>query len=65
MAAMGVGSYLTKFLDDKLIEWFVKVELILGLVGGASVPILYFIFDRLSPLEYQFSMLFITFWLAH
>lgn len=61
MAAMGIGSYLTKFLEGSLLEWFVKIELILGLVGGASVPILYFIFDRLSPLEYQFSMLAITF----
>jgi len=61
MAAMGIGSYLTKFLTGNLLESFVKVELILGLVGGASVPILYFIFDRLSPLEYQFSMLLITF----
>ncbi len=61
MAAMGFGSYLTKFLAHELIEWFVKIELILGLVGGASVPILYFVFDRMSPMEYQFAMLFITF----
>ena len=61
MAAMGIGSYLTKFFIGNLLEWFVKIELILGLIGGASVPILYFIFDRLSPLEYQFAMLAITF----
>ena len=61
MAAMGIGSYLTKFLKGNLLEWFVKIELILGLIGGASVPMLYFLFDALTPLEYQFSMLGITF----
>jgi len=61
MAAMGIGSYLTKFVGKALLESFVKVELLLGLIGGASVPVLYFFFDRLSPLEYQFAMLGITF----
>lgn len=61
MAAMGVGSYLTKFIPDNLLDWFVKVEVLLGLIGGASVPILYFTFDRLSTGEYQFIMFGLTF----
>ena len=54
MAAMGVGSYLSKFLQKNILDWFIKIEVILGLIGGASVPILYFIFDRLTTGQYQF-----------
>ena len=61
MAAMGLGAYLTKFMEDNLLEWFVKVEIILGLIGGISVPILYFVFDKVSGSEYQFIMLSLTF----
>jgi len=61
MAAMGFGSFLTKFLGDRLIESFIKVELLLGLIGGLSVPLLYFVFDKLSVGEYQFIMLTLTF----
>lgn len=60
MAAMGLGSYLSQFITDKLIDWFIKIEILLGLVGGASVPILYFTFEHLSALEYQFIMLGLT-----
>lgn len=60
MAAMGLGSYLSKFLSDDLLDWFVKVEVLLGLAGGASVPILYFVFDKVSTAEYQFIMLGLT-----
>lgn len=61
MAAMGVGSYLTKFMSKNLLEWFVKVELVLGIIGGISVPILYFVFDKVTSSEYQFIMLSLTF----
>lgn len=61
MAAMGLGAYLTQFMNKNLLEWFVKVEILLGLVGGISVPILYFVFDKVSGGEYQFIMLGLTF----
>ena len=61
MAAMGLGAYLTQFMNKNLLEWFVKVEILLGLIGGISVPILYFVFDKLSGSEYQFIMLSLTF----
>lgn len=60
MAAMGIGSYLTKFLDKNLLDAFVKVELLLGLIGGASVPVLYFLFDQLTAGQYQVAMLIVT-----
>lgn len=53
MAAMGVGSYLSKFLDQKILSKFVMVELLLGTIGGISVPILYYFFEHLDRFDYQ------------
>ena len=54
MAAMGLGSYLSKWCSDRhLAGSFIGVEVLLGLLGGASVPMLYFFFTRLSPNAYQ------------
>ncbi|ODS24104.1 spermidine synthase [Candidatus Endobugula sertula] len=42
MAAMGVGSYLSRLIsDDDLLLKFIRFELLLGLIGGFSVPLLY------------------------
>jgi spermidine synthase len=60
MAAMGIGSWLSKYLEDDLLEWFVKIEIALGLIGGASVPILYFCFDRFSLDGLQWLVLGLT-----
>lgn len=42
MAAMGFGSYISKFITDKLLQRFVIAEILLGLIGGISIPLLYF-----------------------
>jgi spermidine synthase len=60
MAAMGLGSWLSKFMEKDLLEWFVKVEVLLGLIGGASVPLLYWLFDQVSEEAYQWLMLGLT-----
>lgn len=60
MAAMGLGAYLTDFLKKDLLEWFVKIEVLLGVVGGLSVPLLYYSFDQLSMANYQLTVLGIT-----
>ncbi|MCY4045578.1 MAG: polyamine aminopropyltransferase [Cellvibrionales bacterium] len=45
MAAMGIGSYLSRFVGDaKLLINFIRFELVLGLLGGLSVPLLYLAF---------------------
>lgn len=44
MAAMGLGAYLSRRFTDRVLERFVTVELALGLLGGLSVPALYFAF---------------------
>lgn len=61
MAAMGLGSYLSQwFPEERLAAWFIGVEGLLGLVGGASVPLLYFFFTRVSPEAYQGLVLGLT-----
>lgn len=45
MASMGFGSYLSRLIaDENLLRFFVSAEIILGLIGGLSVPLLYFSF---------------------
>lgn len=44
MSAMGLGTYLSRFVTNRLMHWFLRVEILLALVGGLSVPILYAVF---------------------
>src|SRR5215470_4534915 len=46
--AMGVGSYLSRFIDKHLAERFVDVELGVAVVGGFSAPLLFLSFAHLS-----------------
>lgn len=41
MCAMGLGSYISKFIKEKLFDWFVLIELAIGLFGGISSLILF------------------------
>ena len=51
MAAMGVGSFISKYMHQNLIRKFIIVELMLGILGALSVPVLYF--------SYSFTTIFI------
>jgi spermidine synthase len=42
--AMGVGSYLSRFIDKQLAEKFVDIELGVALLGGVSAPLLFLTF---------------------
>ncbi|MGI8470419.1 MAG: polyamine aminopropyltransferase [Pyrinomonadaceae bacterium] len=46
--AMGVGSYLSKFIEKNVAEKFIEVELAVAILGGFSAPLLFFAFARLS-----------------
>lgn len=59
--SMGIGAYLSKFFKNKPIDFFIKVEFLLGLLGGISVPLLYFLFVTISPLSLQILCLVIMF----
>ncbi len=46
--ALGVGAWLSRFVDEWLARCFIEVELGVALLGGASAPLLFLSFSRLS-----------------
>ncbi len=42
--AMGVGSYLSRFIDKNIAEKFIDIELAVAVVGGLSAPLLFLTF---------------------
>lgn len=46
--AMGVGSYLSKFILRNEVATFVQVELLVGLVGGCSAGLLFVLFAEVN-----------------
>jgi spermidine synthase len=46
--AMGVGSWLSKFIDRGLTARFIQIELMVGVVGGFSAVILFMVFAHLT-----------------
>ena len=44
--AMGIGSYLSKFVGKGLIARFIQIEAVLGLVGGFSAALLFASFSH-------------------
>ncbi|HWW21632.1 MAG TPA: hypothetical protein VNZ06_12555, partial [Steroidobacteraceae bacterium] len=46
--AMGIGSWLSRYIDGSLVDNFVRVEIVLGLIGGFSAAILFLVFGEVS-----------------
>ena len=46
--SMGAGSYLSRHFHENLITRFIEVEILVGLVGGLSAPVLFFSFTELA-----------------
>src|SRR5574343_636178 len=42
--AMGIGSFLSKFLRNHLLTWFIRIEFLVALVGGFSAVLLFILF---------------------
>jgi spermidine synthase len=55
MASMGIGTLISKYIDRDLLVRFVQIELVLALLGGLSIPALYF--------AYAYTGLFMYFYL--
>lgn len=51
MTAMGIGAYLSRFVEERLEQAFVVTQLTLGLVGGLTAPVLFFAFAFLDNYE--------------
>ncbi len=48
LSAMGVGSYLAQFIKKRLLETFIRVEIVLALIGGISATLLFLSFELVS-----------------
>jgi spermidine synthase len=46
LSALGVGAWLSRYLEKNLARTFLEVELAVALVGGFSVPMLYLTYTR-------------------
>src|SRR6478672_9772859 len=55
--AMGVGSWLSRFIDKGLARRFVDVELAVAVLGGFSAPLLFLTFSRVS---YFYAVLYVV-----
>src|SRR5687768_8193653 len=44
LSAMGLGSYLSRFIDKNVAEKFVDIELAVAMIGGLSAPLLFLTF---------------------
>ena len=42
--SMGIGSYLSRYVRRDLITRFIEIEILVGVVGGLSSPVLFFAF---------------------
>ena len=60
MFAMGIGSYISQFIRQDLIRYFVGVEIALAVVGGLSSILLFLTFP-FSPWIYRTVMLTLIF----
>jgi spermidine synthase len=51
LSAMGVGAWLSRWVDTKLARKFIEVELAVALLGGASAPALFLAFPIVSHFQ--------------
>ncbi|MEM7036051.1 MAG: polyamine aminopropyltransferase [Bacteroidota bacterium] len=49
--AMGIGSFLSKYVQKNLITVFIRVELLIGLLGGFSAAFLFLVFEFVSAFK--------------
>ena len=61
LATMGLGSYLSRFVQKDPMLAFVKVEMVLGIIGGFSVPLCYLYFTFADQTGFQW---FVLFWVS-
>lgn len=60
MSAMGVGSYLSKYIKKKLFNFFITIELFIGFIGGISALVLFLSYAKTSlyvPVMYLFIII--------
>lgn len=56
MFALGIGAWLSKYIDKHINEKFVQLEIALGLIGGLSATILFLVFGYANALSFRFLL---------
>jgi len=46
--SMGIGSWISRYFENNILFWFIQIEILVGLVGGASSTILYLVFESVA-----------------
>ena len=58
--AMGIGSWVSRYIDGRLLAWFIRIEIIIAAVGGTSAAALFLLFplvDDFRPILYGLVLL--------
>ncbi|MEM6271190.1 MAG: polyamine aminopropyltransferase [Bacteroidota bacterium] len=50
--SMGIGSFLSKYIKDNLIGTFIRIELLIGLIGGFSAAFLFLVFELVTAFRF-------------
>lgn len=50
--SMGIGSYCSKYFEENLLDWFIQIELLVGLVGGITSSVLFAIFNSVDSFQW-------------
>jgi len=60
LSAMGLGSYLSRFIEKNVAEKFIDIELAVAIVGGFSAPLLFLTFAYVTYFSIiLFTMVFV------
>ncbi|MCA6365324.1 MAG: polyamine aminopropyltransferase [Bacteroidetes bacterium] len=46
--AMGIGSWLSRYFERNLLGWFIQIEILVGLIGGFSSALLFYLFPHIE-----------------
>src|SRR5688572_32390990 len=59
--SMGVGAFLSRYFNRNLLRWFIQIELLVGMVGGFSAPLLFILFPVASSFRLiLYAFVFLT-----
>jgi len=59
--SMGIGAFVSKYLKEMPLRFFVHIEYLLGLIGGVSVPLIFYLFVSVNAMVLQILCLVIIF----
>lgn len=46
--SMGIGSWISGKVEGDLLKWFIRIEILVGVVGGCSAPAMFLLFEQVT-----------------